>query len=232
MRRVFRFGFAADLVGNSSSAKDLEGPYGSRELAYLQQEFSSEWKGGEGESWASALQWNPERRVFQAVLVRPDRAFDLAVALTEAFWPASCRTALVAGSGFSQPGPAEQALELLTAHAGGPGSFTCDLPGRSPQENELVEIVAKLHNTLMSEWTPTRWKAVRAYRRLGRQRAVAEDLGVTQQAVSQMLRGARLRELQKAEDCFRRWLQGKGRPGIWPLPGERRSSTFAETLLP
>ena len=62
---------------------------------------------------------------------------------------------------------------------------------------------------------------MRAYRRLGHQGLVAQELGVSQQAVSQMLLGARFRDLVAAENAMRRWLAPPARTTLWPMRSNR-----------
>lgn len=162
-----------------------------------------------------------------AVLAGAERAFDLAVALGEAAWPVRLRCTLVAappaGAAGRDDAVRTKAQKLLRGMERG-AALRTDLPGRSAEECALADAVARLHRSLTSDWTESRWQAVRAYRRLGRQADVARELGVTQQAVSQMLLGARLRELVAAEGALRAWLAEPRRTTLWPLklrgPGE------------
>lgn len=155
-----------------------------------------------------------------AVLGEADRAFDLAVALGEAAWPMRLRFTLVAappaGAAGRDDAVRAKAQKLLRGMDRG-AALRTDLPGRSAEECALADAVARLHRSLTSDWTESRWQAVCAYRRLGRQADVARELGVTQQAVSQMLLGARLRELVAAEGALRAWLAEPRRTTLWPL---------------
>lgn len=155
-----------------------------------------------------------------AVLGSAERAFDFAVALAEAAWPARLRCTLAAAPPAGAAGRDEAVrAKALKLQRGMPrdGALRVDLPGRSPEECGLADALARLHRSLLADWTESRWRAVRSYRRHGRQADVARELGVSQQAVSQMLVGARLRELQAAEDALRAWLAEPRRTTLWPL---------------
>lgn len=155
-----------------------------------------------------------------AILGGAEHAFDLAVALGEAAWPVRLRftlaAALPAGAAGRDEAVRAKAQKLLRGMDRS-AALRADLPGRSAEECALADAVARLHRSLTADWTEGRWQAVRAYRRLGRQADVASELKVTQQAVSQMLLGARLRELTAAEDALRAWLAEPRRTTLWPL---------------
>ncbi len=163
-----------------------------------------------------------EDTVFSAVLVAPERAFDALVALEELVWPAPLRGVLV-GVGRHTGEEAQRrarlrATEVLEQAQRDGQPFRFVLPGREEDELALAGACAELHALQLASWTATRQRAVLAYRRLGRQKLVAEEMGVTQQAVSQMLRGARLREILRCERVMGEWFSRPSRPGLWPLP--------------
>ena len=154
------------------------------------------------------------------VLSDPSRAFDLAVALQEAVWPVRLCFSITA------PGPEEAAELRKQAKAGlektGKGrAFHFQVQGKSKSELRLAQEAAGLHAAIVSEWTPTRAAAVRRYRLLKKQAEVAKEMGVSQQAISQMLVGARFRDLASTEDALRDWLTEPAAPGIWPLRRNR-----------
>jgi hypothetical protein len=171
---------------------------------------------------AAPLQVEDDGSSATAVLPSAERAFDLAVALQEAVWPFGLRFTLsaapLAGAAARDEAVRARAQKLFRGMERG-AVLRCDLPGRSAEECRLADAVARLHRTLCSDWTEGRWQAVRSYRKHGRQADVAQELGVTQQAVSQMLLGARLRELSAAEDALRGWLAEPRRTTLWPLKG-------------
>jgi len=179
------------------------------------------------------------------ILERPEHAFDIAVGLREAAWPAALECVLTSiATSQARRDPAALWKRALTrsqeAFAEGDGHrdwFRLELPGRSRADLELAHALARLHAAIMADWTRSRARAVLAYRRHGRQADVARELGVSQQAVSQLLQGARLKDLLRAEDAFRDWLRGSRRPGLWPLArrrdgGEGRSQPPAHPRRP
>ncbi len=162
-----------------------------------------------------------EDEVFTVVLGDAVHAFDRLVDLTERLWPLPLRAVLVsagrnAGEGAMQRAR-QKAREALDRAAKDGARFRIQLSGRDEQDAHLAEGLALLHAVITEGWTPTRHQAVRAYRELGRQKDVAGRLEVTQQAVSQMLRGARLRELREVEEAMRGWFAEPTKPGLWPL---------------
>lgn len=174
--------------------------------------------------WRSALsapfQLSEDGASGTAILNSAEQAFDLAVALQEAAWPAPLRFTLSAAppAGAAAKDDAVRARALKQFRGMERGAvLRADLPGRSSEECALADALARLHRTLCADWTEGRCKAVRAYRRLRRQADVANELKITQQAVSQMLLGARLRELLAAEDAMRAWLAEPRRTTLWPL---------------
>ncbi len=183
-----------------------------------------------GELFAAPLELG-ETQV-SAVIRKADRSFDFAVALQEAAWPLPLRVAMVSvghreGPAADRTGRA-RVLEALSEAENSRTPFLIQLPGRGEPEITLAQASAFLHATMMAEWTNTRANAVRAYRELGRQRDVAKKLRVSQQAVSQMLRGARLQEMVVVEKAMREWLQTEQRPGLWPLKRFEKGPAVSE----
>ena len=158
-------------------------------------------------------------RILTAVINSSKRAFDFSVALQEAAWPINVRFALVSAPPAGAAGRIGVIRDKATAtllQADSNCAFHFDLPSRSQPELGMASALVKLHGSLTAEWTESRANAVRSYRQHGKQSEVAEELGVSQQAVSQMLRGARLRELEDAETAMRDWLAGPKRATLWP----------------
>jgi len=155
-----------------------------------------------------------------AILQSAEPAFDFAVACQEAAWPTVLRFALVtappAGAAGRDEAVRAKATKVLT-RMDKKQVFRFDLPNRTDEELALADALVRLHRTLTQEWTAARADAVRCYRRHGRQAEVAQELGVSQQAVSQMLLGARWRDLIAAEDAMRRWLAPPARTTLWPM---------------
>ena len=159
-------------------------------------------------------------RALTAILADGTRAFDFAVALAEAAWPMRLRFAIVTAPPAGAAG-ADDAVRLKAAKAlqqlKRGETMVFDLPNRSDSELAIGTNLARLHSTLMADWTDARATAVNLFRETGRQAEVAQRLNITQQAVSQMLLGARVRDLMAAETAMREWLDQPTRPGLWPI---------------
>ena len=180
---------------------------------------ASAWSAATGAELACTPKMEDE--VFSVVLNDPAHAFDRLIDLSERVWPLPLCAALVSvghhsGETAMQRGRAK-AVETLAQAAKEHVRFRVQLASRDDHECRLAETAVLLHAVISEGWTATRHQAVRAYRELGRQKDVAEKLQVTQQAVSQMLRGARLRELRGVEDTLRSWFAEPTKPGLWPL---------------
>lgn len=149
------------------------------------------------------------------VLARPEPAFDIAVAVNEAIWPLRFRFALgigaidVAGEGrdaAAMDGPAfHRAAEGIRRAKRGRLPFVIegDTP---PKHADLVEAAAALHALTVSGWPKSVPRIVRPAREGLRQTAIADELGITQQAVSEALRRAGFDELLACESAVRSWL--------------------------
>jgi hypothetical protein len=156
------------------------------------------------------------------ILDRLEAAFTVAVALQEAAWPVPLRHALIvsppagaAGRDEAVRSKAAVALRTMSRHE----AFRFDLPAKGEDERALADVTAAMHRRMILDLTRQRLQAVRAYRRLGRQAPVAEKLGISQQAVSQLLVGARFRLLQRTENAVAAWLTRPQRTTLWPLKG-------------
>ena len=180
---------------------------------------ASAWSAATGDELACAPKMDGE--VFSVVLNQSAHAFDRFVDLSERLWPMPLRAALVSVGHHSGETAMQRArskaVETLTLAGKENVRFRVQLSGRGEHECRLAETSLLLHAVISEGWTSTRHQAVRAYRELGRQKDVADKLEVTQQAVSQMLRGARLRELRGVEDSLRSWFAEPTKPGLWPL---------------
>jgi hypothetical protein len=156
------------------------------------------------------------------ILDHLEAAFSVAVALQEAAWPVPLRHALIvsppagaAGRDEAVRSKAAVALRTMSRHE----AFRFDLPAKGEDERALADVTAAMHRRMILDLTRQRLQAVRAYRRLGRQAPVAEKLGISQQAVSQLLVGARFRLLQRTENAVAAWLTRPQRTTLWPLKG-------------
>jgi hypothetical protein len=173
-----------------------------------------------GEVLDAGIQFDATGNGLSAVLNGSEKAFDVAIAIAEAAWPTRVRFALIAappGGAAGQDDAIRDKAHRVLKKANKKASFHFELSGKGAAEISLASALCKLHATLLAEWTEARATAVRTYRRFGKQADVARELGVSQQAVSQMLLGARFRELVAAEDAMRDWLTGPKRTTLWPL---------------
>ncbi|MFT7517189.1 MAG: hypothetical protein ACI84O_000979 [Myxococcota bacterium] len=154
------------------------------------------------------------------ILNDPTACFDVAVALQEAAWPAPLQHALIsappAGAAGQDSAVREKALKTLRKMKKDQ-VLRVDMPSKSADEVAMANTVADLHRTIVLNFTETRLTAVRSYRKHQRQADVAADLQVSQQAVSQMILGARWRQLRAAEQTMRDWLKQPQRTMLWPM---------------
>lgn len=129
------------------------------------------------------------------VLSTPGPIYDVVDGFREAMHPHELRVVVTAGEidvgmdsadAAKMDGPAfHRADDLLEDLAGTPYRFAMDLG-----EDRLDDVVADEVNLLLfrkREWTDRQREAVRRYRELGSQTAVAEELSVSQAAVSRTL---------------------------------------------
>ncbi len=154
------------------------------------------------------------------VLNSSESAFDIAVAISEAAWPTRVRFALIAappGGAAGQDDAIREKAIRIQSKANKKVQFHFELSDKGAADIGVASTLCKLHSTLMAEWTEAQSVAVRTYRQHGKQADAAAKLGVSQQAVSQMLLGARFRELAEAEKAMREWLTGPKRTTLWPL---------------
>jgi len=194
------------------AASGTDGAGAEQVLADIRSRFST--------AFGASFSFDAARHALSAVLESSENAFDIAVALQEAAWPLRLRFALVSappgGAAGQNDAIRDKCLRKLSK-ANKKEVFTFDLSGKSEAEVGLASALARLHSTLTDEWTPSRAVAVRTYRKYGKQAEVATALKVSQQAVSQMLLGARFRELIAAEKAMASWLSGPKRTTLWPL---------------
>jgi hypothetical protein len=142
---------------------------------------------------------------FAGILADPSSAYPLARGLAEAFFPLAVRTAVALGE-FPDPGDGPYSLD------GPPFDVAAELLYRARKEDRLLlyavgsppldalanALVLLLHRDL-TDWTERQAQVVRLYRRYGRQKAVADELGVSQQAVSSALTAVGWKAMVEAE---------------------------------
>ena len=76
----------------------------------------------------------------------------------------------------------------------------------------LLNAICRLLDPLIVERTGKQWEAIAAYRRLGHQRAVAAELGVTRQSVGDRMAAGHRREVQEADAAVAAFLAHVRRP--------------------
>jgi hypothetical protein len=70
----------------------------------------------------------------------------------------------------------------------------------------LLNAICRLLDPLIMDRTEKQWEAIAAYRRLGHQRAVAAELGVTRQSVGDRMTAGHRREVQQADTAVAAFL--------------------------
>jgi hypothetical protein len=154
------------------------------------------------------------------ILDESTACFDVAAALQEAAWPAPLQHSLVsappAGAAGQNDAIREKALKVLHKMKKYQ-VLQAELPSKSADEVAMANSIADLHRTIVLNFTETRLAAVRSYRKHKRQANVAVDMQVSQQAVSQMILGARWRQLKASEQTMRDWLKQPQRTVLWPM---------------
>ena len=160
------------------------------------------------------------------VLAQPARAFDLALKVNLAVWPERFRYALAEGAidvafetrrAPAMDGSAFHRAADALARARSEGlPFTLSAVELGTASRDSVEALLALHAQLMRQWTPREAEAVLAYRRHDNQSAAAQELGVSQQAISDALKRASHPLLVRAEDAARARLAE-----IFPVPAHK-----------
>lgn len=152
-----------------------------------------------------------------AVLLRPTHAFDVVVRINETVWPSRFRFALASGAidiaadsrdAAAMDGPAfHRAADAIAKIDASGDPLGLDLDDANPQATAMAMCLARLHAELLRDRTKAQHAVVRAYRRLETQQAVAADMNITQQTVSDHLRRARFDDVRRIEDVLRSWLE-------------------------
>ena len=150
----------------------------------------------------------------------PSIAFDISVALQEAVWPNPLQHALCAAPPAGVAGQdnavQEKAIKLLLKMNRN-DVLKIKLTSQPGHDAAMANTIASLHRTIVLNFTQTRLDAVTAYRKHGRQADVAAKLNISQQAVSQMMLGARWKQLKSAEATMREWLKEPKSSALWPI---------------
>ncbi len=149
-----------------------------------------------------------ERGELFGLLKTPDTSYRYCTAFNEEVFPGSIRFAIVRDA-LDLPGEerpesvligraGERARQLLgTARSAG-WSYAFDLGDDVPFNMVLTEMASLVHS-FRNLWSDHQNQVIRLYKELGRQKLVAERLGITQQAVSDILKRAHWKEIKRAE---------------------------------
>ena len=148
-----------------------------------------------------------------AVLTRLDRLYDVVLTMNARLHPHAIRLAVASGEiEFGATGEVarmdgeavHRATELLEAVEADGLWFGLDTRTEPLDTAVADEINLLVH--LRRSWTDRQREVVTRYERTGTQRAVADELGVSQQAVSTVLQGASWPLIDTVEDRLRRTL--------------------------
>jgi len=183
-------------------------------LAYVNQAF--------GRALAEPFTLVGER--LDGVLADPAQTPLCLTVLREQLAPRLLRVGVGVGRVGAPPGPdgrprdpyalAREALALAARDEG----LTRYL-GTGAAGDVLLSALCRLVDPLLRERTPKQWEAIRAYRELGHQRAVAARLGVTRQSVGDRLAAGHRRAVDEADAAvaaYLSWLQSPRRPAAEP----------------
>ncbi|RMH10241.1 MAG: hypothetical protein D6695_11735 [Planctomycetota bacterium] len=144
-----------------------------------------------------------------AALIRPDCAFDVAVALNELVWPERFRWALGSGTidigletgdaGNLDGSAFHRAADALRRAKAERLPFTLAIPGLEPGSQALIEAAALAHAEFMADWSQRQREFVHAARNSETQLAVAAQFHVSAQTVSQSLMRAGFGTMRRIE---------------------------------
>jgi len=158
-----------------------------------------------------------ERGEIFGLLRRPDTSYRVCTMFNEELYPGSIRFAIVRDAldlpGENRPesvliGHAgEKARQLLGRARSAGWCYVFDL-GEEVAFNTVLTEMASLVHTFRNMWSDHQNKVIRLYRELGRQKHVAERLGITQQAVSDILKRAHWKEIKRVESMIDGVLKG------------------------
>lgn len=148
------------------------------------------------------------------VLAGPGVAYEIAVGVNEAVWPMRFRWALGVGRiDYAADSKDAGAMDGTAFHAAAAGIQRAErrglvfaIEGTDSPHRELVESAAALHALTVARWSKALPEVVRLARSGLNQGSIAEQLGVSQQAVSASLRRAGFDELVACERSIGLWL--------------------------
>lgn len=146
-----------------------------------------------------------------AALTRPDRAFDIAIAMNELVWPEKFRWALGAGTidiGLESGDAGD--LDGTAFHVAADGlrrakedrlPFAVSIPQVGEGTRALIEASALAHALMMGDWSRRQREFVRAARQTETQLEVAAQFQVSAQTVSQSLLRASFGAMRRIEQA-------------------------------
>ena len=157
------------------------------------------------------------------VLKRPNMSYRICRLLNEQVHPHQFRFAIVKGildiaidsrDPRRMDGPAFHTASDMIQRAKKENLYYCFDMGFQPAEFDMLlnELTNLLH-ILRGSWSNHQRRVVQFYEKFGNQRAVAKELGITQQAISDALRQAHWKELKRAENMIDKVLEEYGSHG-------------------
>ena len=107
----------------------------------------------------------------------------------------------IGGRGFDPYMAARRGLDALRK-----GRRLTTYAGAGVAGDVLLNAICRLVDPLLAKRTPKQWEAIAAYRRLGQQRAVADELNVTRQSVGDRLAAGNWRPVEDAGTAIAAYL--------------------------
>lgn len=158
-----------------------------------------------------------ERGEILGLLRQPDTSYRVCATFNEELFPSWIRFSIVRDT-LEVPAEDEEtparvgraghrARRMLHAARSAGWCYSFDL-GEDVPFNEVLTEMASLVHSFRHLWSEHQNNVIRLYRELGRQKRVAERLGITQQAVSDILKRAHWREIKRAETLIEGVLKG------------------------
>lgn len=120
--------------------------------------------------------------------------------------PESTRISMMDGSALSE---ADETLSALQSE-----SLTFRLEGERPEYDRLISDQINLLDMIRADWSDRQLEVITEYERLGTQKAVADSLGVSPQAISKSLRTARAKRVLAIAERLEATLQSYPTVGV------------------
>ncbi len=146
------------------------------------------------------------------VFKRPNMSYRICRLLNEGVYPHLFRFAVVRGpldiaissrDARKMDGPAFHKAADLIQRAKKENLYYCfNLVSQFAELDSFLNELANLLHIIRSGWSNHQHRVVQLYEKLGKQKAVADELGITQQAISDALRQAHWKELKRAENMI------------------------------